>query len=132
MSEKNRMIFNLMEDWIRLYRKNICIVPYLKMQKVSSVAIYGYGRIGRLIAEELEESDIEVKYMIDQNAESFKYNGKIPIMKYDDIFEKVDIVLVTAAIEEESKQIAKKVRDEKGMDALPFHDVLVEMKWYLE
>ena len=72
MSEKNRMIFNLMEDWIRLYRKNICIVPYLKMQKVSSVAIYGYGRIGRLIAEELEESG---RTLLDYIKQTYHYRA---------------------------------------------------------
>ena len=126
---KNAEIINVMCEWITLYQKGISLKEYLNEIHVSTVAIYGFGKIGRMIVQELRDSNITVKYVIDKNADKFKVD--VPIITYEDIKEQVDLVIVTVVGADESEAICDVIRREKKMNALSFYECLIEIPWYL-
>ena len=64
------------------------------------LAIYGYGQLGRLLENELRESEIEIKYIIDRDAVQIRKecSGKRIIMP-DDEFRDVDVIVITPIID---------------------------------
>lgn len=62
-------------------------------KKIRTVAIYGYAKLGKKLEEELEKTQICVKYIIDQKAPLL--NSQKPIYTLEDTLEKVDAVIVT-------------------------------------
>lgn len=53
--------------WIRIKQKGISIKQYFRDKSFRSIAIYGMGQLGCLLYDELEKSDIFVKYVMDRN-----------------------------------------------------------------
>lgn len=99
--EKDDLIMSVQSDWLRLYRSGKNVASCLKRRGMFSVAIYGYGILGKQLYNELEASDIKIEYLIDQNVERLK-NDKIKAtcianqLEHLRNMEKVDAVIVTA------------------------------------
>ena len=66
-----------------------------------SIAIYDAGDLGRLLYEEVKESDIMVKFFIDRNAEGIKEIDGIPVILFSQIdrMEEVDVLLVSPVVQ---------------------------------
>jgi len=99
--EKDDLIMSVQSDWIRLYRSGENVASCLKRRGMFSVAIYGYGILGKQLYDELLVSDIEVKYLIDQSVERLKNDNVRATCitnRSENIqaMEKVDAVIVTA------------------------------------
>ena len=97
-------------QWIRVHQEGRTLVDYFKKNNYHSVAIYGMKELGEALLEELEGSDIDVKYGIDRSADSL-YVG-VDTYKPDEDLEDVDAVVVTAVhfyddIEEQMKEKVK-------------------------
>lgn len=89
-----RTITQALFDIIMLDNSNIDIRRILTEHKISKVAIYGMGKIGRALLAFLEKRGISIVYCIDRdrnvNIENYTvYHNPI------DIVEDVDIVIVT-------------------------------------
>lgn len=89
------------KQWISLYQNNHNIGDYLKKNDYHSVAIYGLGRVGKNLFDELE-SQIEIDYVIDQKVsmERGDYKG---ILCYHprSVLPKTDLIIVTVSAEAE-------------------------------
>lgn len=94
-ADRNRKnsFYQLLSNWIIAKDKGISIGDVLKIEKVESVAIYGFGKHGRFAYDDLRKSDISVDYIIDKNANSIVCDIKGYTM--DDIFPDVDAIIVT-------------------------------------
>jgi [citrate (pro-3S)-lyase] ligase len=67
---------NTLHRWLR-FRNIVDICTILKNLKYHTVAIYGGGVLGEVLFEYLKTTDIEVKYIIDQNPDlEFPYDIK--------------------------------------------------------
>lgn len=95
--EKHVMYYNLLNQWILLKNKNISIAQLLKERGINNIAIYGIGEIGKRLYEELEKSDIGVKYGIDNNPN--KNNINIDVIALSDNLPEVDAIIVTAVFD---------------------------------
>lgn len=68
------------------------IEDYLKEKQIKSIAIYGYGFFGRLLCRELENSDIQIMYIIDRNKDIYT---EIRLISPDEEWDKVDAIIIS-------------------------------------
>ena len=91
--ETNTMLVGKLEEWIDILHYGKKIADYLKENEYHTVLIYGMGRLGRLLLDELEISDICVPAVIDRNAK--KVFADANVISPDDEFPKADCIIVT-------------------------------------
>lgn len=89
--------FMLMKRWMENKNAKKSFADYFHQCGYQTIAIYGAGDIGRLLYEEIKESDIQVKYFVDRNGEGIHEIDGIPVVTISHIGEMkdVDIVVVT-------------------------------------
>ena len=60
------------------------------------IGICGAGDLGRLLYEEIKDSDIQVLYFIDRNSEGLRYIDEIPVVTMQEIQEqeKADVLVI--------------------------------------
>lgn len=92
--EKSQEFYFILLQWIKIHQEGRTLVDYFKKNNYKTVAVYGMKELGEALLEELDGSDIEVKYGIDRNAENI-YAG-IDIYTPDEKLDDVDVVVVTA------------------------------------
>ncbi len=63
------MYYKVLTQWLKNRNKGIKADEFLKKQKISSIAIYGIGEMGKLLYEELKNTEIKVDYFIDKKAD---------------------------------------------------------------
>lgn len=96
MQEKNRRYecyWKILHKWLLLKEANKSLSVYLEKNGYYKIAIYGMGMLGKHLIKELEQSNIQICYGIDQYANSMKSN--IPVVSVDGIAEPVDAIVVT-------------------------------------
>ena len=93
---KNKMLkyYVTLNNWIGKKQKNINLSSYFEKMGYNSVAIYGMKEVGERLYEELKDTKTEVKYAVDQNAESIY--ADIDVYSPDDDLPEVDVIVVTA------------------------------------
>lgn len=87
----NMKIYNL---WMMVKAENRNISEYLKENHIHSIAIYGMSDLGNCLYKELRDSEIEVRYGIDQNPGIQLKDFEIITLQ--EVEEKTDAVIVTA------------------------------------
>lgn len=95
MSDKHLDLFLLMNQWVKVKQKGMSLSQYFEKNGYRRIAIYGMGHVGETLVEELKETNTEVAYGIDKNAENIWLND-INVLSLDDELENVDVVVVTA------------------------------------
>ncbi len=110
LAKKNENIIRVFAKWFMLKQKGINITEYLLGRKYCNFAIYGMGHLGKALLNELQESEIEIKYIVDRNRnvkagniEVFSPGAELP--------DNVDVLIVTAidSLDEITAHIENKV-----------------------
>lgn len=83
-------------QWLSLKQEGKNLAEYLEFNGYKSVAVYGMSAPGERLIEELEDTDIEIRYVVDRNAEHIV--TRLPKYKPDDNLPEVDVMVVTAII----------------------------------
>lgn len=119
---KNKMLkyYVTLNNWIGKKQKNINLSSYFEKMGYNSVAIYGMKEVGERIYEELKDTKTEVKYAIDQNAESIY--ADIDVYSPDDDLPEVDVIVVTATYYYNS--ILNKIKDKIACPIISLDDVI--------
>lgn len=104
---KSQRMLECMNDFLALKQKNKSLSTYFEKHHIETIAIYGYHFLGQRLYEELKETSIKVKYIIDRNC-TFQ-NVEIPLFTMENELEKVDAIVITpmfeyCAIREELKE----------------------------
>ena len=101
--------YRLFNQWLSLKQEGKNLAEYLQFNEYKSVAIYGMSTPGERLIEELEYTDIEIKYVVDRNADNIV--ARQPKYKSDDELPKVDVMIVTAilAFQDIQEDMEKKV-----------------------
>lgn len=102
---KQENVLDIYEKWPH-YKNDI--IKFIHNKQYNEVAIYGLGRLGRLIIDEYLENDIKITYIVDQNY-SNNYKG-IPCFQPSGCLPKADLMIVTVPyeadkIKQEMKQL---------------------------
>ena len=91
---KFEMYYNLLERWLTVHEEGRTLSDILAQREIFTIALYGMGKIGKHVINELKGSSITVVYAIDR-AQSGLYDS-IVVKRIDDTLPKVDAVLVAA------------------------------------
>ena len=114
----------LLVRWNRLKNNNQMISDWLKKHNISKIAIYGMKELGFLLYEELKDSDINICYAIDMEAE--KIVCELNVLKPEEISENVDAIIVTAIHHYDDIEECLKI---KGCgEAISLEDIIFEME----
>lgn len=107
--QKYFYLFRLMNYWLTLRQRNASIGMYLRDRGCQCVAIYGMGNMGLRLVDELVDSGIEIKYVVDQNADNICTD--LRICSPDAVLENVDMMIVTAVLyyKDIKEKIGKKI-----------------------
>lgn len=90
-------MFGVLDYWFEMKRKHKEIETYFRNNDFRTIAVYGIGYLGKHFVEELDQSDITVKFIVDKKAEQSP--NKIAIYRPDDLFPEVDVIVVTAIVD---------------------------------
>lgn len=95
--KSNWECFITLKRWLENRNANKTFVDYFNEYGYRKIAIYGAGDIGKLLYEEIKNSDIRVSYFVDRNAEGLRQLGDVPIITISDIenMEEVDAIVIT-------------------------------------
>lgn len=88
--------YNIVSQWLCHKQSGVSLEKYFVPKGYHSIAIYGMGRLGSLLYEDLRDTDIEVKYAIDQDPYC-TYPG-LNVIKPEDELKKVDAIIVTPVL----------------------------------
>lgn len=89
----------ILDKWKQVETIGRSISDYLKECNWKSVAIYGMGKLGCRLYEELNASEIEIPYVIDQNPEFLEELVRVKMP--NEIPDEVDVIIVTVSKEEQ-------------------------------
>lgn len=91
---KLKEFYDVLVQWVSLKQEGKSLASYFEENNYKTVAIYGMKELGERLYDELRNSDIEVKYIIDKNADAIY--SEIDVITPDEKLPKVDVIVVTA------------------------------------
>lgn len=91
---KVHQLYMAFDQWLRIRQEGKTLVEYFEQQDYKTVAIYGMKELGERLYDELEGSDITVRYIIDKNADLIYAN--VDVVTPDEKLDPVDVIVVTA------------------------------------
>lgn len=121
---KFQKMFHTMLDWIKLKNKGISIYDYLIKNNYLNIAIYGLGYIGEYLYDELNGTNIKIRYGIDYSSKDC--NKELDIFRITDKLEDVDVIIITASRDE--KEIVQTVRSNVTCPVITIADILLELR----
>ena len=92
-----RRKYTISDAWLQNVLSGNTFMEHLKYNQAKRIAIYGFGKYGKLLYKEMQKREIPVACIIDQNAD--KLAGDIGVCTLDDLHESLDIVIVTVAVD---------------------------------
>lgn len=98
-SKKNELnkfhkFYDILIQWLLIKQKGSFLTAYFVQRGYKTVALYGMKELGERLYDELKESEVEVKYIIDKNADSIY--SDVDVFTPDEVLMDVDVIIVTA------------------------------------
>ena len=88
------MSTKLFNQWLEKKQNGRRIEEYFQKNHFYVIAIYGMSYLGQRLNDELKNSSVTVKYVIDKNAKDTATD--VRIITPQDIMEPVDVIIVSA------------------------------------
>lgn len=82
-----------LDRWLALLENNVDISDYLKKYNIQTIAVYGFGYMGKHLITQIEKSDIQIKYLIDRRIEL--HHPKYQVFSPKNVLPKVDAIVIT-------------------------------------
>ena len=107
---KSREFYYILLQWIRVHQEGRELKNYFVKNGFRTVAIYGMKELGEALLDELRDTEVEVKYGIDRDADAIY--SDVDVFKPDELLEETDVVVVTAVhyYDEIEKMLSGKVK----------------------
>lgn len=118
--EKYYRILMVMDKWIHALQSGKDITQFFKEKAIYHIGIYGWGYLGKCLADGLRGTSITVDYVIDQNKKGDFFGGKI--YNWEDTWPKVDMVVVTPLYE--FINIKQKIKSKMKCKVVSIEDVI--------
>ncbi len=96
---KAEAAFGLALKWIKVKQKGHSLAEYFKRNGIRSIAIYGMAAMGKRLYDELEDSEIEIRYLLDKNPEQMDKILKFSLPDQERL--EADAIIVTVALAQE-------------------------------
>ncbi len=123
LSDKHFALYLMMNEWVKIKQKNKSIADYLEKKGYKRIAIYGMNYVGETLMTELENTNVEVMYAIDKNAENIY--SDIDVVTPEDNLGEVDAVIVTPITFFD--EIAENLSEKMDCAIISMEDVLYEI-----
>ena len=120
---KFQEFYSILLQWVHMHNEGKTIGAYLKECGYLTVAIYGMKELGEELLYELKDSEVEVKYAIDRNADDIYVETNV--YRPDDELEPVDAVIVTAI--HWFDEIEKDMRKRMNCAILSLEDIIYDI-----
>ncbi len=115
--------FQVMCQWVKAKQEKDNLSTYFKTRNYKRVAIYGMSEIGEMLIDELRDTDIEVVYGIDKNANNAYSN--IKVFSIQEELPQVDVVVVI--IINEFDQIYQELSRRLTCDIISLLDIVYDI-----
>ena len=128
MVSRYRGYYDVTKQWLKIKNEDKSTVEYFNDNDYSNIAIYGLGELGSRLYEELKNSNINVKYFVDKEADSMYFGeDDIELASIHDLDDNgIDVIVITPvyAYEDIEKQLL-----DKGIscDIVSIEDVVYEL-----
>ncbi len=122
-SDKFKDLFLMMNQWVNVKQEGKNLSAYFEKNGYKKIAVYGLSYAGETLLDELEGSEIEVVYAIDQRADFL--NLDIEVFSPDDTLEQVDAIVVTPITS--FSAIEEKLRGKVDCPILSLMDIVDEV-----
>ncbi|HNP69438.1 MAG TPA: hypothetical protein PKH16_16140 [Aequorivita sp.] len=119
--KKYKSYYELLCSWMVLRNKGRILSEYFMNRNLKNVAIFGLGKLGICLYEELKNSDINIKYAIDINAANFSYL-ELKVVSPETQLEAVDAIIVTPFFE--YQKIVDELRKNTSYKIVNLEDVI--------
>lgn len=114
--------YSILLQWVHMRNEGKTIGAYLNKCGYHTIAIYGMKELGEELLFELKDSEVEVKYAIDKNADDLYV--ETDVYRPDEELEPVDAVVVTAV--HWFEEIEKDMKEKLGCPILSLEDVVYD------
>ena len=122
-TQKMTEFYQLLIEWLRIRQEGKSLVSFFVKNGYKTVAIYGMKELGERLYDELRNSEIEVKYIIDKNADAI--NVDADVVGPEDFLENVDVVVVTAI--HYFDEIETMLEEKVDYPVISLEDIIYEM-----
>lgn len=108
--DKFKAYYNMLNQWLLLKQEGKTLEEYFVNNGYKNIAIYGMGEMGNRLYDELKNSNINVKYAVDENPAG-TYSD-IEIFDKEEEYPDADVIIVTAifAFDDIEKELQKKIK----------------------
>lgn len=120
---KFKAYYNVLNQWLIVKQNGKNLYQYFEKNSYKTVAIYGMGELGNRLYDELKDTDIEVKYVVDQNADTTY--SEVEVFGKEDALEEVDVMVVTAIFAYD--KIERDMRKKISAPIISLNDVVYDL-----
>ena len=123
LSDKHLALYLMMNQWVKVKQDGKSLSSYFERENFHQIAIYGMSYAGETLVEELQGSNVEIKFGIDKKAVSIY--ADFDVLSPDDELNEVDAIVVTSItfFDEIREMLSKKVT----CPILSLEDILYEV-----
>lgn len=119
---KSHLILMMESKWITALNSGKKVEDYFHKYNIKTICIYGFGVMGKLLWEELKNSDIQVKMVLDAVVKS----NDIPIFRIEEVEDfPVDSIVVTAIVAFE--EIKMLLRERTNIEVISLEHIIDEL-----
>lgn len=93
--------FSMLKRWLENRNAGKTFVEYFHEYGYKTLGIYDAGELGKLLYDEIKNSDIIVKYFVDRNAEGMRMIDEIPVVPLSKVceMEEVDVFVISPIVD---------------------------------
>lgn len=121
--QKMGQFYDLLVRWISIKQQGNSLSTYFLKNGYKTIALYGMKELGERLYDELKGSEIEIKYIIDKNAQAIY--SDIDVVTPEEPLDKVDAIVVTAVYYFE--EIEERLEGKVDCPIISLEDVIYEM-----
>ncbi len=103
--------YNLLLQWLDRKQEGRSLSEYFTKKGYKRIAIYGMGEVGNRLYNELKNTEVEVKFVIDKNSNATYSPLEVKELEELDGSETVDLIVVTVphVFEEIQKEVSMRL-----------------------
>lgn len=121
--EKFKSYYSVLNQWLFIKQHGKSLEEYFVNNQYKSIAIYGMGELGNRLFDELENTSVEVKYVVDKEAMSVY--SKVDVRELEEMTDDVDAVVVTAVFAMDD--IKPAIEEKVTCPVISLEDVVYEL-----
>lgn len=94
-AQKHLKIMEVFNQWLAYKQEGKSLASFFEEYNYKTIAVYGMSFLGERLIQELKDTNINVKYAIDKNADGI-YSEDVEIKDLSEDLPEVDVIVVTA------------------------------------